>query len=349
MGEPSLYRFLGLMALVRSKTVLGSKRLVFENDFTEGLVVRWKRTRDFGTYHQICKYTKNLMDSIVIGSKFSRNAPLQDILGNMFLSMERWLDRWVPGKGTLYSYLSTCIKHACISFVTKEVGLRQRQVLVGDTPMESLGATYVMDFDDAPDLVTSITSDLECRWSDPEIRDAIRYVADEILRNGGVKHRKAVLQTMSLAFDLGAYTDAGHTNEMIDVARFIVDWTHAAIRKAWLDHHSPPIRQYDVARLATRFSFLPDLIEVVGLESATRLMSVFAGMSVRFPTQSSWQRTRAIGEAYEAYLADPSPEVISYWAKQVKVPVDRMASILEAWAANAQAGVLNDIPVNDDA
>lgn len=318
--------------------------MVFENDYVESLCLQYKRDRDFGTYHRICQYTKNLMDSIILGSKFNRHVSFHDLCSHLFLQLERWIDKWTPGNGTLYSYCSTCIKHGCISYVTREAQLRQRQVLTGDIPLETIGASYTMDFSGEKDLAERIRSGIHIRWNDPEIREAIKYVTEEILLNGGVRQRKIMLRTMECAFDLGMHTEASlGRQEPVEVAKFIIDWTQTAVRQVWLDHHTPPITAFDIARIQSRFSFLPDLVNCIGIENAAKAMSVFSGVSIRFPTTAGWEKTKQLANAYDAYLREPDPHTVTYWSKKLKIGEERLASIFQSWASNAQTGVLEDV------
>ncbi len=320
-----------------------SKRMVFENDHVEALCISYKRDRDFGTYYEICRYTKNLMDSIILGSKFNRHVSFHDLCSHLFLQVERWIDRWIPGQGTIYSYFSICIKHGCCSFVSREATLRQRQVLTGDIPLETVGASYVMDFSGEGDLVDRIRREVHVRWHDPDIQDAVRYVVEEILMNGGIRQRKILLRTMEYAFDLGIHTEASlGRQEPVEVAKFLVDWTSMAVRQIWLDHRTAPITSFDIIRLQSRFSFLPDLVNCIGLENTSKVMSVFSGVSLRLPTIAAWDKTKQLANAYEAYLKDPVPATIRHWAKRLRIPEDKFQEIMVSWAGNSEAGVLED-------
>lgn len=334
--------------MTRSLPAPRSKRLVFENDFVEALVLRFKRNRDFGTFYHIARHCKNLVDSIILGSRFNRSVPFQDLVGHVFLQMERWIDRWTPGQGTLYSYLSICTKHCNISAVTKEQTLRQRMALLGDTPMEAIGGGYTMDFEGLGDLADNIRESVQHRWEgDPEVCEAVKYAVEETIVNGGIRNRKTTLTTMVSAFDLGSCLDSTVGKaEVLEVAKFILDWASAAVRTAWIDHHGSPIRAQDVLRLQSKFSFLPDMVNIVGVDGACKLLAVFAGMSVRFPTAAMWQKMCTVGSAYQEYLSSSGDyDVVTRWAKKAKMPAEKMAALLQDWAINQQAGVLYDAPV----
>jgi len=320
--------------------------MVFENDYLETLAITFKRDRDFGTYYRICRFTKNLMDSIILGSRFNRTVPHHDLCSHLFLQMERWLDKWIPGNGSLYSYVSTCCKHGCISLVTKESTLRQRNLLMGDSPPEVTGAHYEMDFSGEGDMVDRMRASVSMRWHDPVIKEAVQYVLEEILSNGGIRQRKNMIRTMEYAFDLGVHSEPSlGKNEAVEVAKFLIDWTVAMVRAEWLERHASPVSSEDVLRLQSRYGYLPDVVGLIGVENATKLMVAFAGVGIRFPTASAFDRMKSVGKAYDEWLADPGPHTVSRWAKKLRMPEDKLFDLLTSWARNAQAGVQEDVSV----
>lgn len=324
-----------------------SRRRVFENDFVEELAMRYKRDHEFGVFVEICRQSKNLIDSIIIGSGYNRHHAFHDICAHLFLQIERWIIKWVPGNGALYSYLSQCCKHGCISYVSKESQYRQRQILMGDAPMESLGAVYTQDFSSDPELVKAIHARISVRWSDHEIREAINYAVEEVLE--GIPNRKIALQTMAFAFPgIGVHVEPGVSrDETVEVAKFLLDWASAAVRSAYLDLRCPPISENDVLRLQNRYSFLPDLVGIVGAAQAAKVITAFGGMSIRFPSVSTLTRTKQLVKAYDAWTKSPGPDTIKHWASKTKIPTGRLEEMLTAWAGNIRAGVLEDVSLDE--
>ncbi len=257
---------------------MNNKRIIFENEFVETLVIQWKRNRDFNTYKRICGESIHLIDSIIRGSKFSLQVPFLDLRNWLFLQFERWIDNWVPGDGKLYTYMSVSIKNGCLSYVTKEKIARQRCVYT-NVPLESLGdsASYESDFGfDLNDRMKDRLAAISVRWHEPAVREAIKYMVYAILRNRGYSRRKYILKTACEAYGMD-----------LDTAKFMLDWTHGAVRGAFLEHYNHPLSFKDLLVASTRFSFLKDIMDVVGFENTKKLCCIFAGNSIRFPSASS--------------------------------------------------------------
>lgn len=254
-----------------------SKKIIFENEYVEALVIQWKRNRDFNTYKRICGESIHLIESIIRGSKFSLQVPFLDLRNWLFLQFERWIDKWVPGEGKLYTYMSVSIKHGCLSYVTREKLMRQRCVYT-DVPLESISdhVSYESNFGfDAQDRMSEQLANIVVRWHEPTVREATKYMVYAILRNRGYSRRKQILKTACEAYDLD-----------LDTAKFMLDWAHGAVRNAFLEYYNQPLSFQDLLMAATRFTFLRDVMNIVGFENTKKLCCVFAGSTIKFPPAS---------------------------------------------------------------
>lgn len=254
-----------------------SKRVLFENDYVEGLVISWKWNRDFDTYKKICSESANLIDSIIRGSRFNLSAPFHDIRNFLFLQFERWIEKWVPGEGKLYTYMSVSIKNGCMGFVAKEKLLHQRFVFT-DVPLDGLGneASYEGDFNyDLDEDLRKRLSKIVIRWHEPLIVEVAKFMIYAVLKNRGVSHRKHILRTASEVYGL-----------QIDDAKFLLDWSHGAVRSAFLDHYDHPLSFTDMLAASGRFSLLKDVMDVIGFEASKKLFCAFAGATIKLPPAS---------------------------------------------------------------
>lgn len=298
---------------------MSNKKIIFENEFVETLVIQWKRNRDFNTYKRICGESIHLIDSIIRGSKFSLQVPFLDLRNWLFLQFERWIEKWVPGDGKLYTYMSVSIKNGCLSYVTKEKIARQRCVYTS-VPLESLSdsVSYESNFGfDLNDRMKDQLANIVVRWHEPAVREAIKYMMYAILRNRGYSRRKHILKTTCEAYGMD-----------LDTAKFMLDWTHGAVRGAFLDHYNHPLSFKDLLIASTRFSFLKDIMDVVGFENTKKLCCIFAGNSIRFPPASQiikLAKAAAIGK--EAHSSGTEEAEV---AKKYNIDGDQLYSILDS-------------------
>lgn len=314
--------------------VIGSKKIIFENDFVEALCIQFKRNRDFTTYKRICGECINLIDSIIRKSKFHEKVPFLDLRNWLFLQFERWIDKWIPGEGKIYSYFAICTKHGCLSFITKEKLLRQRYVHT-DVPLESLSGdsgSYEQDFDFAMQTrMKERVREIHTRWHEPVIRECLQYMASSVLAQRGVLRRRQILKTATTAYPID-----------IETAKFLLDWMHGAVRQAFLELYDHPMSFQDVMIASEKWSFMKDVMSVIGFKNFKKLACVFAGATLRFPSPSQIMRYGKIAVASKAISIDQTPESIELMASKLKTSGAKICAELESILENLDDGILDD-------
>lgn len=312
------------------------KRQIMENEYTETLCIQFKRNRDFPTFYRICDHLTNLMSAIIRRARYDRAVPFNDLMNHLYYQVDRWVLRWVPGEGKFYTYASVSIKHGCISCVTKEAQFHQRYQTMGDTPLDVAGSTT--DKHDVMGLREAIAANLSTihiRWHEPEIKEAVRFIIRSITEHRGEVRRKPIMNTLRMAYDMEQ-----------DQARFLIDWCQGAVRTALLDHFALPFSQGDVIRLLDKYSFLPDLVDQIGVENTKKLMQVFAGTTIKFPTASQIKRHKLACDAVELLQTDTSGsaldglDISGVGERALSDGMDRVVETL-------QGGALEDVALYD--
>ncbi len=311
-----------------------TKQKIFNNEIVTELAIQFKQTGDLTTYRRVCEGSNDLMDSIIRSNKFHLQAPFDDIKNFLFLQLENWLAKWSPEKGKIYSYFSTCIKHAAISFVSKESLYRQRFMLT-DLSMEAVSGACVMPVYTAElrQVLIDGLKDLTVRWREPVIQNAIRYMVCCVVNNQ-MEKRQEILRTAMLAFPID-----------INTAKFLLDWTQAAVRAALLEHYDQPLGEIDIIRASERFSLLPDIISLVGLINAKKLMVVFAGTTIRFPSQTQLRRHTMLKKIHRSLSQDPTPDNVQQLSRESRTTPEKVEYLYENLNENVQAGLIDDLPL----
>jgi hypothetical protein len=204
-----------------------------------------------------------------------------------------------------------------------------------DLPMEAVSnACYLPRFDtELKQVLIDSLKDLEIRWREPVIRNIIRYLVACVVNNRTDK-RQEILRTVLLGFPVELGT-----------AKFLLDWTQAAVRAALLTHYDQPLGEIDIIRASERFSFLPDIINLVGLPNAKKLMATFAGVTIRFPSQTQLRRHTMLKKVFSSLNTDPSPDNISNLAREFRTTPDKVEAFHELMGDNVNAGLVDDLPL----
>lgn len=318
-----------------------SKPLIFVNDVVTELCLQFKTNRDLVTYRKICEGSNNLMDSIIRSNRFHLQVPFGDIKNHLFLQVENWIEKWNPEKGKVYTYFSTCIKHACLSFVSKESLVRQRFVFehqLHGVPLESVAGTvgpntYSEEFRAS---LTSALEDLDVRWREPVIRDIVRYLVCCVVHNRTDGRRQEILRTVTFGYPVD-----------LNTAKFLLDWTQAAVRACLLQKYDQPLGEIDIIRVAERFDRMTDIVKLVGLRNAKIMMATFAGQTIRFPSQTQLRRHQVLKRVHDKLNDDPSPDAVQELAREVRTTPEKIEEYYERVHSNIQAGLLDDSPLFD--
>ena len=312
-------------------TTSGSKRMIMENEYIETLSIQFKRNRDFPTFFRICDHLTNLMSAIIRRNKYDRSVPFSDLMNHLYYQVDRWVLRWVPGEGKFYTYASVSIKHGAISYLTKEAQFHHRYQTMGDTPLDVAGS--VSDRHDIMGLKESIAASLSTihvRWHEPDIKESLQFIIHSITEHRGEAKRKPLMNTLRVAYGMEQ-----------EQAKFLIDWCQGAVRSALIEHFSLPFSKADVIRLLDKFSFLPDLVDTIGVDSTLKLMQIFAGNTIKFPTMSQIKRHQLACDAVQVLQKDTSGHALE-GLDTTGVGERALGDNIEKVVSGLQTGVLED-------
>lgn len=317
------------------------KTNVFDNDYVSALCRQYQQEPSFHLYEKIVAASNNLLDSVIRYHKFHVVAPFQDIKNSMYLQFRNWIAGWEPDGKPLFGYFSACSRNAALSYITSEKKLASRLMYEHNhqTPLDAFaGMSYTPNFDfELRETMREKLRDIEIRWHEPVIKEVVRYMISTIISNRAVERRQQIIRTTVMAYPI---TDKD--------AKFLLDWSQGAVRHALLEHYHVPLGEIDVMRAADKYSFLPDIVNVIGLEHAKMLMAVFAGRTIKFPSPTQVRRYATLKIIYEEMEKDPTPSTVRKLAGQLRISTDRVQQSFEDTCENIQGGVLEDHPLFDD-
>lgn len=229
-----------------------------------------------------------------------------------------------------------CIKNGCISYVTKDGSAKKRHVFT-DVPLDSVGlmedvsySHYHLSDDDLVAIQNSVEKVMS-RWKEPVIRECLRYMVTVILQKR-ISRRTEVLQSAVWGYGIP-----------LDTAKFLFDWSLGSVRGAMLEHWDSPIGEADIIRAAEKFSFIPDMANLVGWKNVRKIMTVFQGMTVKFPTVSTLRKAFAVREIYNQ--SDFTPAKMERIGKAYGISSGKISEVFEEVSSNIQAGVMEDDPL----
>jgi hypothetical protein len=243
------------------------------------LAVKWKELVAVGRQ----KEAMVVLEEIVIGSTamFERLAMFEDFHYTVDLKIlvsaaqervVKWLLRWEPKKGRLFSWFSKCAKNAFRSELVKVNQFRKRYYVTSDNLEQFYGEDdhSINKHDLARDVKARI-HELSCRWGDPQEIGAIRYLIECIIDD---EHKKqGAIWAAAYAYGIS-----------LDQAKFFYSWALVALRHQMYDKIHIPFTEQDLFRARESYTHLPGLLEIITWDQMQRLIAVFGGMRLKIPT-----------------------------------------------------------------
>lgn len=278
------------------------------------LAVKWKELSSAGRH----KEAMFVLEQIIIGSTamFERLAQFEDFHYTVDLpilvsaAQERvvkWLLKWQPKKGRLFSWFSKCAKNAFRSELVKVNQYRKRNYVTSDNLEKFYGfEDHEVDKRDIAKEFMSRLKQMTCRWGDPQEIGAIRYIVDCIIDDERDKQ--------------GAIRGAAYANGIsLDMAKFFYAWSVAALRHELYDRVHIPFTEEDLMRASLSYEHIIDLLDYVDFPTAKKIIARWQGQRIKFPTLAY------LAKAHENYhifgeidKSDLDPDAVAEVARRRK-------------------------------
>ena len=188
----------------------------------------------------------------------------------------KWLLNWDPkhGKdGKLFTWFSTCAKHAFLSELAKTNQFKRRFHVTSDNLEKFYGKEDHDQFkDDAAAEVLKNIKTITVRWGDPVYIGAVRYAIEAMVEDRA-KDKAAIIRGMCYAYGLSP-----------EMGKFFYNWALFALRDALHERIRVPFTREDLFRHRYTFTQLVDLLEIISWTQFERLVSVMGGQRLKIPT-----------------------------------------------------------------
>ena len=278
------------------------------------LALQWKHLSALGRH----KEAMLVLEQIIIDSTamFERLAQYEDFHYTVDLpilvsaaqeKVIKWLLKWQPKKGKIFSWFSKCSKNAFRSELVKVNQYRQRYHVTGDNLEKFYGAEdHEVDKHDLAADMRIRLSELTCRWGDPQEIGAIRYLTSCIIDD---EHDKqAAIRSAAYAYGIS-----------FDSSKFFYNWSLVNLRAAFYERIYIPFSEHDLTLTNQSYTFWPEVVNIVGIAKSRELSAILGGQRVKFPTLQHISKLRDNYRlAREIQRSDLDPDAIADIARKHK-------------------------------
>lgn len=287
---------------------------IFPDDLLTGPALRWKELVAEGRTAEAMP----ILEEIIIAStrmferfaqyqKYHTVVELSSLVSVAQLLVPRWLLRWEPSKGKLFSWFSQCAKNAFKTEVNRAVQYGARFYSAGDNLETLFGSEdHGIDKQDLADELKRKIQDITVRWGDPQEIGAMRFMVDSLLMED---HDKS-------SAIRGACYAWGISPEM---SKFFYRSALIILRTVMFHKAHMPFTEYDLFLHQHSYEPIVDLNEIIGWENTKKVISILGGTRIKIPTLKQMSQLREKYEVYEEVVAsDQDPASIRDIAKARK-------------------------------
>jgi hypothetical protein len=279
------------------------------------LGVKWKELTGSGRHReamevleQIIKGSTPMFERLAMHENFHHTVDLQALVSAAQEKIVRWLLAWEPKKGRLFTFFSKCAKHAFLSEVGKITQYRKRFYSTSDSLEEIHGSEdHQVNKHDLALEVRQKIEELHTRWGDPQEIGALRFILECIVMDD-THDKQATIWSAAYAYGISP-----------EVSKFFYTWAFTALRHQMLYKIHIPFTEQDLLRAAESYTFLPDLMDLIGYENVMLMITVHPGQRFKLPTLSALKKLHDDYRLYrEIDASDMDPESIAAIARKHK-------------------------------
>lgn len=256
---------------------------IFPNTRLTEIVLQWKEytaagdPRAFDLLEDVIVLSTPMFERLAQFEGYHHFVPLPRLVQAARVMVPNWLRACTVEKlhqKKLFSWMSTCAKNAFRSEVAKERQYSTRFFATSDTLEKFVGEEdHAVDQHDAAATAISRIKEISVRWGDPYQLGSVRY-AIECLTDETRKSDKAkIISGMAYGYGLSP-----------DMAKFFYQWSLFALRDALADQVHVPFTKQDALRCRETYTFIPDMIDIVGWDRFQSLVVRLGGTRIKLPT-----------------------------------------------------------------
>lgn len=281
------------------------------------LAIQWKQLSAAGRH----KEAMLILEQIVEGSTamFERLAQFEDFHYTVDLpilvsaaqeKVIKWLAKWQPKKGRLFSWFSKCAKNAFRSELVKVNQYRKRYHVTSDNLEKFYGVEdHEVDKHDAAADVRSKLDELTCRWGDPQEIGAIRFLILCIIDDDHEK--QSAIRSASYAYGIS-----------FELSKFFYNWAIVNLRHAFYEKVYIPFTEHDLMLAAESYTLWPEVVNIVGIEKAREMSAILGGQRFKVPSLQHIAKLRDnYNLAREIERSDLDPDAVAEIARKHKKTV----------------------------
>jgi hypothetical protein len=255
-------------------------QMFFQKTRVHELILSYQRNGSPETWQAIVMACLPLIDSLIRKHGFQLYEDFEALRNECVIKLFKTMRHYKPERGRAFSCLTVAITRFLFSYVgmvrtrIKRFSLVPEEVLA---EYESAGPGRT----ELPEELKTKIQTIRTRFKDKEERSALKFLVNYFLLEGFSQPRKLVLDTLGRQFGFP-----------LEKAGALYDYALVTLRTVLHEYYTPVYSALEMLRLCRRSSVLAEIHGIVGEKCFGRLMDVFAGLTVTFPSKSALEKMR---------------------------------------------------------
>jgi hypothetical protein len=275
---------------------IDESELFFNEERVFNLVLAYQQTKDVKIWQEIVTETIPLIDTIIRNYHFQAYDSIDALRSECAIKLSKVLMKFDPARGRCFSHFSVSFKHFLISYAQKVRNKTKRVTCVDNEILEQAEAKAYVPEDISEDFKARLY-ETETRFLETTHLDALKYLVTYFLLEGFGTSKTKLCHTLVATYDL--------TQER---AYLLYDYALIKMRSVLYDFYTPHYNDIELLRLSKRWSLLPELAEMMGMDLFTRISHVFGGVTVTFPTPKDIARLKTEQNILERAQMGANPD-----------------------------------------
>lgn len=253
---------------------------IFPDDELHQYAIRWKElnaqkksSEAMLLLEKIVEGSTPMFERLAQHEKFHHTVDLEILVSAAQEKVVKWLLRWEPKLGKLFTWFSKCAKHAFLSELVKVNQYRKRYHSTSDSLEKFIGTEdHAVDKHDLAREVRQQIEQLTCRWGDPQEIGALRYLIECIIDEDN-RDRQAAIRAAAYAWGIP-----------FEMAKFFYRWALTALRGAFHSRIRVNFTEQDLFLLCETYTDFADFHDDMTFDQMKNLMVKHGGKRVKIPT-----------------------------------------------------------------
>lgn len=263
---------------------------------------------------QIVEHSTAMFERLAQYEDFHYTVDLPILVSAAQEKVVKWLLKWQPKKGRLFSWFSKCAKNAFRSELVKVNQYRKRYHVTSDNLERFYGVEdHAIDKHDLALDTRQRIERITCRWGDPQELGAIHFLLECLVDDD--RDKQAAIRTTAYAYGIS-----------FELSKFFYNWCIVEMRHVFHDKMYIPLTEQDMVLISQSYELLAGFLDLMPFEpcphcgaSLKKMMVVYQGMRVKFPTLNSIVKQRENYKIAQAIdHSDQDPDSVAEVARKFK-------------------------------